>query len=80
MQTIDFHSVRAVLDMRPDQLRTLLDVWRGPTPVKRGGRGGPAIYSVEELITFLYKALPPERFNHEHELLLLKRAEERWAA
>ena len=80
MQTIDFHSARAVLDMRPDQFRTLLDIWRGPPPVKRGGRGGPAIFAVEELLTWLYIALPPERFCHEHELMIRKAAEERWAA
>lgn len=80
MQTIDFHEARHVLDMRSDQFRILLDLWRGPTPVRRGRRGGPAIYAVEEIITFLYKALPPERFCHEHELMIRKASEERWAA
>ncbi|WP_323768178.1 hypothetical protein [Antarctobacter sp.] len=70
MQTIDYHDARTVLDLRNDQFRTLLDIWRGPAPVKRGGRGGPARYSVEELVTWLYKSLPPMRFNHEHELMM----------
>lgn len=70
MQTIGFHTARAVLDLRQDQFRTLLDIWRGPSPVKRGGRGGAARYSVEELVTWLYKALPASRFNHEHELMM----------
>lgn len=74
MQVINYHEVRAVLAMSDADLRALLTIWRGPVPYKRGGRCGPAVYAVEELVGWLYKALPAERFNHAHELLIRQRS------
>lgn len=80
MQTIDTHTARKIVGLTEDQWRAHHDIQRGPIPLKRGGKGGPALFGIEELILFLYKSLPTDRFCHVHELKIRQSASDPLAA